>query len=340
MYAHIKQLLLFIYLGLLASGLHLDQKAGNVSKGSSKQYNPSRSLSTSEKSARHHLKHHEAKRKILIVIPVGPSNVDVFFQNLKYFPPKCCKFELFPYSDEALKVWHSQHTSERLSRLIPGSVNVSVFGTREGRKHELVAEAVRSTGSRLLQYNWVMLVDDDIDFSHMDVKRFWYLAEASKAQIVAPSMKFSRYWSTFMQPHGNSKLCNNSLYRYTNFVEVQAPMFRPSALRIVVKELMFPLIQNESRSDWGMDNIWCTLIAHKMNWPIRKTCAVVDEESAVHLDSRTGEIATDNFTKADAPKLGDRQIEKFRNKFPEYFVEQHNVIEFQCCAQADCSDDD
>lgn len=337
MYVLTRQLFFFLHLGLLTLGLHVSHNAGNGTK----IYHHGTALAA-ERTSHHHFKHREPKRKILIVIPVGPWNLDVFFSNLKYFPPKCCKFELFPYNDEALKVWHSQRTTERLSRLIPGSVNVSVFGTREGRKHELVAEAVRSTGSRLLKYDWVMLVDDDIDFGHMDVKHFWYLAEASKAQIVAPSMKFSRYWGSFMQPHGDSNLCNNSLYRYTNFVEVQAPMFRPSALRVVVKELMFPLIQNESRSDWGMDNIWCSMIAHKMNTPIRKTCAVVDAESAVHLDSRNGEAVEEgNSTSKDDPqhdvsKQGDLQIEKFRNRFPEYFVEKSKVVEFQCCAHADC----
>jgi len=123
-------------------------------------------------------------------------------------------------------------------------------------------------------------------------------------------------------------------------------MFRPSALRIVVKELMFPLIQNRSLSDWGMDNTWCSLVSQKVNVPMNRTCAIVDGEYAVHVDTRSGELTEQPKTKSnstwkvkDTPKpVGDIQIALFRQLFPQHFVEQKDVQEFQCCSRASCDD--
>lgn len=283
----------------------------------------------------------DALPKVLFIIPLGTNNSRVFMKNVKSLPRGCCHFMVFPYTAASHGMWHSETIAKNLSALgPPGSMSISVMGTTSGRKHEFVAQAVRDLGHDLLKYDWVLTVDDDIDFSHMDFKRFLKVANDTQAAIVAPAMKYSRYWPTYMQPHGEAASnphsdCKHSLFRYSNFVELQMPMFRPRALRVVTSKLSFPLINNRSASDWGMDNVWCNLVAHELNMSSTKTCAIVDVEHAIHFDSRANGVG-DASECSNTTLPGVSQALHLQELYPRFYVDRVDVRTFSCCGAGGC----
>ena len=60
--------------------------------------------------------------------------------------------------------------------------------------------------------------------------------------------------------------------RLTDFVESMAPIFQPCALMDMYTRLYWV----GRASDYGMDAIWCRLLARLWKRPLLGTCAVID----------------------------------------------------------------
>jgi hypothetical protein len=101
----------------------------------------------------------------------------------------------------------------------------------------------------LSEYTHIWLPDDDIVTNTKEIHRLFKITEARALQLCQPSLSWESYYSHVIT------LQNRSFeLRYTNFVELMAPLFTAEALKRVL-----PLFEGV-RFGWGLDKIWSRLL--------------------------------------------------------------------------------
>jgi hypothetical protein len=97
------------------------------------------------------------------------------------------------------------------------------------------------------KYDYFFILDDDILISVSDINEMFDIADKYKLSICGPS------FSNGVISHGITKHCVNRLLTYTNFVEVNVPLFSKISLEKFMQKLDCSLI------GWGIDflYIWC-----------------------------------------------------------------------------------
>jgi hypothetical protein len=115
-------------------------------------------------------------------------------------------------------------------------------------------------------YEYVWLPDDDLATDGDQVSAMFDMASALGVSIAQPSLSWRSYFS-------HEITLNNPAFsaRYTNFVEVMAPVFSRSFLHRVIDTL------GMSESGWGLDHVWPYLVTD----PLRD-CAIIDAVQVTH----------------------------------------------------------
>ena len=113
---------------------------------------------------------------------------------------------------------------------------------REGSKFQNFVHIYNKYKSRVLEYERVLVMDDDIIISSFDIDRLFSISHSFDLWISQPS--FSKNSKT---SHDITKYHDNTFLRYTNFVEVNVPLFSRDALRRCMDVL------DESLIGWGID---------------------------------------------------------------------------------------
>jgi hypothetical protein len=134
----------------------------------------------------------------------------------------------------------------------------------KGTKYSLIKSFIQDNLEFISQYTHIWLPDDDVSISTDEINRLFEFIEYHNLSICQPSM--GGYVS-----HEITKQVPNSLLRYTNFVEVLAPMFNLESLLKVYETF------DENYSSWGFDYLW----AHLLNYPQDKI-AIIDDIIMIH----------------------------------------------------------
>lgn len=152
--------------------------------------------------------------------------------------------------------------------------NVQFAAEERGLKPQHMQKLL--SGFELSKYTWVWALDEDIDLTATDMVRFLHLASMSKAEIVMPAAERVDF------PHQKPNIgCS---YRYADVIDVMFPVFRPDALKTVLRECEH-CIQNEST--WGLSRVWCHFVSRKRGIQRGRACAVVDEVRVVHANFKS-----------------------------------------------------
>lgn len=143
---------------------------------------------------------------------------------------------------------------------------LSCYG-KEPTRHEGSAEHLRVAGSTkwpalhdhirdetelVRRYEAVWFPDDDVLMDAPAVSRMFELFAAFRLSLAQPSLTLDSHFS-----HSAVLRDPSYLVRYVNFVEVMAPVFSSSALR-----LLHPTFA-KSRIGWGLDLLWPQLLARE-----------------------------------------------------------------------------
>jgi hypothetical protein len=134
----------------------------------------------------------------------------------------------------------------------------------KGTKYTLIKSFIQDHIEFISQYTHIWLPDDDVSISTENINKLFQFAEEYKLNICQPSM--DGYVS-----HEITKPVKDSLLRYTNFVEVLAPMFDLDSLLSIYETF------DENYSSWGFDYLW----AHLLNYPKDKL-AIIDDIIMTH----------------------------------------------------------
>jgi len=134
----------------------------------------------------------------------------------------------------------------------------------KGEKYHLIKSFLQSNLEFISNYDYIWFPDDDVFINNSDINRLFDIAKEYELHIVQPSM--DGYVS-----HEITKPVSNSLLRYTNFVEVLAPLFSLEALLKVYETF------NLNYSSWGYDYLW----PHMLGYPKDKI-AIIDDIIMTH----------------------------------------------------------
>ena len=119
----------------------------------------------------------------------------------------------------------------------------------KGEKYHLLKSFILSEQEFISQYSYIWLPDNDVSISTEDINKMFLLAEQYKLLLAQPAMiGHVSHRITLPQP--------NTLLRFTNFVEVLAPLMSLDTL-MLVKDTF-----DENYSGWGYDFLWPYLLEY------------------------------------------------------------------------------
>lgn len=134
----------------------------------------------------------------------------------------------------------------------------------KGEKYHLLKSFIQSNIDFISNYEYIWLPDDDVLIDTQHINKLFNIAKEYNLSITQPSM--DGYVS-----HEITKPVPNSLLRYTNFVEVLAPLFN--------QETLFKIYDtfDLNYSSWGYDYLW----PHLLGYPQNKI-AIIDDIVMTH----------------------------------------------------------
>jgi len=138
------------------------------------------------------------------------------------------------------------------------------YHEQKGYKYHLIYDAIKNMGSRLDQYDYVWLPDDDIYLEEHDLIKLFKYMNNYDLSIAQPSIL--GWYGVDITLHQKG-----SLLRYTNWVEIMCPCFSVPALKLCLDTF------KENDCGWGIETLWNV----KLNHPTDKI-AIIDDVAAFH----------------------------------------------------------
>jgi hypothetical protein len=138
-------------------------------------------------------------------------------------------------------------------------VRIDAKGAKWPALHNLICQH----RAEILQYDYVWLPDDDLAADKKTVNRMFDLCSALQLELAQPALSEGSYFS-----HPITLANNSFLMRYTNFVEIMAPVFSRAFLQRCVASF------NENASGHGLDYLWPTWTSGPYHAGILDACPV------------------------------------------------------------------
>lgn len=162
------------------------------------------------------------------------------------------------------------------------------YEMRKGPKWSCIAELLAERPELLAQYDSFWFPDDDLSANTDTLNRMFALFHGLGLDLAQPALTRNSYfsWSLLLQQEGH-------VARYSQFVEVMAPLFTRESLPKCLPSFA------ESRSGWGLDWVWPTVLA-----PHAPKIAILDATPVWHTRPIGGELYKNN------PDLDPRRDER------------------------------
>lgn len=156
----------------------------------------------------------------------------------------------------------------------------------KGEKYHLIHSFHLNNPGFIEQYDYVWLPDDDVLIYTEEINKLFNIADNYKLDLCQPSM-------VGFVSHHITRPIDNCILRYTNFVEVLAPLFSKQTFLKLVPEF------NLNKSAWGYDYLWPYLL----RFPQDKI-AIIDDIVMNHTKP-VGSSYGDRFPKPPHEDLRD-----------------------------------
>jgi len=151
------------------------------------------------------------------------------------------------------------------------------------RKLQLLRQHWQTFGAQWAEkYAYVWAVDEDINLTHVSVGEMVEQAQGTGAIVVTPCVKDRSYRRALLaRKFIDHHRCR---YRYTNYIDMLAPMMAPAAWAHLFNEL------GQNSTFESMDQIWCNLMQSSGLWRNQtqhvnaSACAIVDALCVLHDD--------------------------------------------------------
>jgi len=245
-------------------------------------------------------------KKLLVIVAVGSQgpNLAIVVRNIDALRASLNdQMDVFFMHYDGTNAAWTEHDSDWYAR------NVQNSSLIRGLKFRMLQRLV-STYDQVKDYDWVWVMDEDLDVRDINVHNMLLDATDTGAGIVGPTVRsFSRivsggtYNLSLQEETNNTSLSllsvrsgcyENELmcdfqaphtrcrFRYTDFVEVMAPLLRPRALLNVLQNCDRCI---HKQSTWGLAQIWCKFSARMSGQELDRGCALLDQHSLLHMDA-------------------------------------------------------
>ena len=138
------------------------------------------------------------------------------------------------------------------------------FDHRTGQKWPAIGEIYRE--GFFQDYSMVWFPDNDIKTTCENINLMFALHKIFDLELSQPALTENSYIS-----HDITRVCSDSVLRYTNFVEIMVPLFSKNALEKCAESFSAPGMA------WGLDYVWPKLLDN----PLRKI-AILDCLAVCH----------------------------------------------------------
>jgi hypothetical protein len=172
----------------------------------------------------------------------------------------------------------------------------------KGEKYHLLKSLINEDSEFISQYDYIWLPDNDVSISTENINKMFELAKQYNLFLAQPAMDgYVSHQITLPQ--------SGSLLRYTNFVEILAPLMSLETL-MLCKDTF-----NENYSGWGYDFLWPYLL----NYPKDKI-AIIDSIVMTH----TKPVGTDYSRFSFHPSLESEEM--LIKLAPDLIMEQKEYL--------------
>lgn len=163
------------------------------------------------------------------------------------------------------------------------------YEMRKGPKWSCIAELMQEQPQLIEQYEAFWFPDDDLATTTHNINRMFAFFHAFELTLAQPALTQDSYysWKHLLQR-------SDYIIRDTCFVEIMAPIFDREVLRLCMPSF------GESRSGWGLDCLWPTLLKPEQ----QKRMGIIDATPIKHTRPVGGNLYTNN------PDLDSRRDEQ------------------------------
>lgn len=183
------------------------------------------------------------------------------------------------------------------------SMDAEYWRGRKGPKWPILAEHVREDASTFDAYEAIWLPDDDLLIDAKQISRMFEYFSLFGLALGQPALSHDSYYSHSVLLHDG-----RYLVRYTNFVEVMAPIFSRESLRVLSPTF------DQSRIGWGLDYLWPYLLDKAS---VAGRIGIIDAVTMVHTRPAGG----GDLYKLDPTKSPEADMAALRALYPDARVE-------------------
>lgn len=138
------------------------------------------------------------------------------------------------------------------------------FCQHKGMKYHLIDGFLKDNPQVFEEYEFIWFPDDDLSISTDAINQLFEIAKNEKLQLCQPAM-------TGYISHPITKPSPRLLLRYTNFIEVIAPLMHIETVKVLQPSFTLNF------SGWGFDYLWSHLLGNPKN-----SIAIIDAISMKH----------------------------------------------------------
>ncbi|OIJ10774.1 hypothetical protein BKP35_13170 [Anaerobacillus arseniciselenatis] len=140
------------------------------------------------------------------------------------------------------------------------------YGEAKDVKWPRMYQLMEDWKDRIFEYDAVWFPDDDISTDCFKINEMFHLFVDNNLSLAQPALTHDSHWSHYV-----TLLNDKAVLRYTNFVEVMAPIFSKEALQLLWTTF------KKCRSGWGLDSVWPKILGYPHN-----KVAIIDKTPVKH----------------------------------------------------------
>lgn len=176
------------------------------------------------------------------------------------------------------------------------SEHADYYEHMKGGKWPIISRLIDKNWEIISKYDAVWFPDDDLLVDTDSICKMFDLFSAFDLSLAQPALSMDSYFS-----HPCLLQQKKSIIRFTNFVEVMAPIFSLSSLERVKHTF------SQSKSGWGLDFLWPHMINGKIG--------IIDVTPVIHTRPIGGELYKLN------PELSPKMdIVKLQEIYPDIIL--------------------
>lgn len=212
--------------------------------------------------------------------------------------------------------------------------NVAFSAEEAGHKWQIARRVLVGGDVDLLNYDWVWSLDEDVKVICDSLPGLLPLARETGSLLIGaaytePSNPIRSVRFQMSLPDKNCR------YRYTNVVENMMTLMTSKAALEILANCTNCMTDT---SVWGLDSMWCSWTARRLNHARDTACAILDATPMEHMDFMT----MDKWVKDDDGKFIDVNRDWFdqanKEKYSQVLLHpfdtvlDHNVRTLKCVA--------